>query len=65
MIQAETIVTAVPHCTEENLLAEPTPIIAELITWVVETGNLINVAPVITRADVRSEAKPLGRIKFD
>lgn len=64
MTQAVTIFCAVPHLTPENLLDEPTPIIAEEITWVVLTGIFSRVATRITQAEVRSEAKPLAGSNF-
>lgn len=36
--QAQTIRVATPHLTAESLFADPTPTIAPVIVWVVETG---------------------------
>ena len=44
-IHAQTMRPATPHLTAENRLAEPTPTIAPVIVWVVETGMPKNVAP--------------------
>ena len=37
-IQAQRRLTVIPHRTAETLLVNPTPIIAPVIVWVVETG---------------------------
>ena len=61
--QVKTILRAVPQFTPLTRCAEPTPIIAEEITCVVETGKWIVVAPKIIEADVKSAATPFtGRI---
>ncbi len=36
--QAQTIRPATPHLTEENLVVLPTPTMAPVMVWVVETG---------------------------
>ncbi len=61
--QVNTILRATPHLTPFTRWAEPTPIIAEEITCVVETGKWINVAPKMIEADAKSAAAPFtGRI---
>jgi len=35
---AQTILSATPHRTADNLRVAPTPMIAPVIVWVVETG---------------------------
>ena len=37
-IHAQTILPATPHFTAESRRAEPTPTIAPVMVWVVETG---------------------------
>ena len=64
IIQANTILWAVLQRTEENRLAEPTPIMEEEMTWVVLTGNLSKVAIIIIVADEKSAAKPLAGSSF-
>jgi hypothetical protein len=43
---------ATPQRTLESLSAEPTPMIAELTTWVVLTGPPRRAAPRMTKAEV-------------
>src|SRR5688572_7069974 len=57
-IQAVTMLRATPHRTAFIRSDEPTPMIAELITWVVLTGTPICEAPKITVAAVVSAANP-------
>src|SRR5947207_11366870 len=57
-IQAVTMLPATPQRTAENRSLEPTPMIAELITWVVETGTPKWLAPRMIVAAVVSAAKP-------
>lgn len=57
------ILWAVSHLTPRIRWAEPTPKMADEITWVVLTGKCKKVAPKITVAAVKSAATPLtGRI---
>ncbi len=61
--QVNIILRAVPQFTPFTRCAAPTPIIADEITCVVETGKCIKVAPKMIDADVTSAATPLtGRI---
>ena len=64
IIQATAIFCAVLQRTEENRLAEPTPIIEEEMTWVVLTGNFNKVATIMIVADEKSAAKPLAGSSF-
>ena len=41
--QASAMLRTTERFTEESPLAEPTPITAEVFTWVVETGKLMRV----------------------
>ena len=50
--QAVKISPATPQRTFDNLSAEPTAIMAELTTWVVEIGPPRSAAPRITVAEV-------------
>ena len=43
-IQAITMLPAIPQRTADTLLAAPTPVIAPVIVWVVETGTPNDVA---------------------
>jgi len=63
--QAVKISPATPQRTFDNLSAEPTPIMAELTTWVVETGPPRRAALRITVAEVTWEVKPwMGRMRY-
>jgi hypothetical protein len=63
--QAVKISPATPQRTFDNLSAEPTPIMAELTTWVVETGPPRRAAPKITVAEVTWDVKPwMGRMRY-
>ena len=53
-----TILRAVPHFTPLTRCAAPTPIMADEMTCVVETGKWINVAPKIIDAEAKSAATP-------
>lgn len=59
MIQVVTILPATSHLTLLKPFAAPTPMIADEITCVVETGRCNSVAVKMTDADVKSAAKPL------
>lgn len=56
--QAQTILKVTPHRTAEIRLAEPTPEIAPVITWVVLTGMPMCVAKKILAALAVSAQKP-------
>ena len=65
MVRSQAV--AIPFATVQRTLffrsAAPTPMIAELTTWVVLTGPPASEAPSMTSADVSWEAKPsTGRI---
>src|SRR5690554_1810689 len=57
-IHAQTILLTTPHLMALNRLAVPTPMIAEEMLWVVETGMPSADAPRITDAALVSAAKP-------
>ena len=57
-IQAAMMLPATPHRTAENLLVAPTPMIDELMQWVVLTGIPRWEAISITVAAEASAAKP-------
>lgn len=42
-IHAQTILPATPHFTADNLRVDPTPTIAPVIVWVVDTGVPVSV----------------------
>src|SRR5512143_2307075 len=56
--QAQTMRPATPHFTAESRLVAPTPTIAPVIVWVVETGMPDSVAPTRVRAPEVSAQKP-------
>src|SRR5512147_2836907 len=55
---AQTIRPATPHLTAERRFVAPTPTIAPVIVWVVETGMPDSVAPTSVRAPAVSAQKP-------
>src|SRR5208283_1946029 len=57
--QAIKILPAMPQRTAETRLEAPTPMMAEEMTWVVETGARRIVAVKITMLPADSAAKPL------
>jgi len=57
-IQAQTMRPATPHRTEEKEVVLPTPIIAPVMVWVVETGTPKKVANKIEIAPPVSAQKP-------
>src|SRR5690606_12571246 len=57
-IHAHTILFTTPHLMALKRLAVPTPMIAEEMLWVVETGMPSAEAPRITEAALVSAAKP-------
>jgi hypothetical protein len=60
--QALTILPATPQRTAESLRVAPTPIMAEEMAWVLETGIPMEAAIWITVAAAVSAAKPfIGR----
>ena len=68
MIQAQTIRPAMPQRTACTRRAEPTPTIAEVIVWVVETGMPRYVAPNRVIAPAVSAQAPcigLSRVILD
>ena len=56
--QAQTIRPATPHLTAESRFVAPTPTIAPVIVWVVETGMPDKVAPIRVSAPEVSAQKP-------
>ncbi len=57
-IHAKIILNATPHLTAESLFDDPTPITAEVITWVVLIGIPSSVAKSKIKADVVSAVNP-------
>lgn len=63
IIHVRTILRAIAQLTPFTRWAEPTPMIEDEITCVVDTGKWTRVAPKIIEADAKSAATPLtGRI---
>src|SRR4051812_50037573 len=60
--QAQTMRPATRHFTADRRVVDPTPAIAPVIVWVVETGMPINVAPNKVQAPaVSAQNPPTGR----
>ncbi len=60
-IQAQIMVPATPQRTADNLLVDPTPIIAPVIVCVVLTGIPAMDAPIMDiAADVSAQKPPIG-----
>ena len=62
--QAHTILPATPHRTAEKRRVEPTPMIAPVMVWVVETGMPARVAPMSEVAPAVSALKPPTGFSF-
>src|SRR6266566_2822160 len=62
--QAQTILRATPHFTADSLRVAPTPIMAPVIVWVVETGMPASVAPKRVIAPAVSAQKPPTGFSF-
>src|SRR4029077_12118282 len=59
--QAQTMRPATPHFTAERRGVEPTPMIAPVIVWVVDTGMPASVAPIrVTAPAVSAQKPPIG-----
>ena len=58
MIHAQTMLPATFHLTADTLRAEPTPTIALVMVWVVETGIPSDVAPKSVSAPAVSRTLP-------
>ena len=56
--QAQTMRPATPHFTAESRLVAPTPTMAPVMVWVVETGMPPSVAPTRVMAPAVSAQKP-------
>ena len=56
--QAQTMRPATPHFTAESRRVAPTPMIAPVMVWVVETGMPARVAPISVIAPAVSAQKP-------
>ena len=68
MTQAMTMLPAMPQRTADNRRAAPTPIIAPVIVWVVDTGMPSHVAAKSVIAPPVSAQKPcigLSRVIFE
>ena len=61
-IQAHTILPATPHFTADSRRVAPTPTMAPVMVWVVETGVPVRVAYAsVIAAPVSAQKPPIGR----